>query len=588
MRKIHPETPPPFERKGIGRYDVIYPLASGGMANVYVGRLSGMAGFEKLVTLKLIHSHLSNQREFVDMFLDEARIAARIHHPNIGEIYEIVEDHGQLFIAAEYVDGRSLRHLLRERRKQNISVSCALAAWICAEVCQGLQVVHDLKDDDGTPLHPVHRDISPDNILVSYNGWVKLIDFGVAFVRDRLAHTNPGNLKGKIGYISPEQIKGEPLDRRADIFSLGVILYLATTGRHPFPGRSEAERLRKTLYCELVPPSSIAAGIDAAFESIIGKAMAVSPEHRYQQASELEADLRQYITASGQKPCAAELSGLMQSVFTSEINAHRTKLREFRKNQQSTTVEPGTGDNVVYLLPSTEPEPRLSTTVLGRSTGEQLEDAGNRRKKWALAGGAVLSGILLAGLVSVFTSGAGTEQAGSADLSNGTGTEQVGSADLSNESEGIEMVSADGVFADEQTVAATALHEKKVDSPATENPGVDEMAFVEIVLTRRPADVELLLDGEPIHVESNVIHLPNDGQKHAVLARASGYLSHTYWVAAQKGESLDIALSPSEAARSGRVTRLRAKSKGSHRMKRKTRTKTRTRPPQKVLTRNPY
>ncbi|MBN2529834.1 MAG: protein kinase [Deltaproteobacteria bacterium] len=572
IRKIKTEAPPPFERQRVGRYDVIYPLAVGGMANVYVGRLSGMAGFEKLVTLKLIHSHLSTQREFVDMFLDEARIAARIHHPNIGEIYEIVEDRGQLFIAAEFVDGNSLRHLLGESKRREIMLPCTQAAWICAEVCQGLQFVHDLTDDEGTPLHLVHRDISPSNILISYNGWVKLIDFGVAFAENRLSHTSPGNLKGKIGYISPEQIKGEPLDCRADIFSLGVILYLFATGKHPFPGKSEAERLKKTLTCDMTRPSKLSPTVDGHFECIILKAMAVSPKERYQQASELETALREYISASGEKFGASELGPLMQSLFAEERESHQKQVLEFKQKQQQVEVDVATDDNVVYLTRSTDHVTKLSTTVLCRPTSKQLRVAGGKWKMWTWGGGAFLVFCLAAALLY----GLGF-----------VGSDGGRSHPVASPETGVQRVGEDGVATEKNANIKFSQMGKTVhDAKNRDASGVSNV--VRIPVTLQPAETELLLEGAPIEVASNAFRLPNDGQQYEVEARASGYVTAKYTVRAQKGETLEIKLSRSSISTSNQITSDGAQSKMPAPIKRKARNKSGKSQTKQVLNRNPY
>ncbi|HUT77496.1 MAG TPA: serine/threonine-protein kinase, partial [Polyangia bacterium] len=278
--------PPPLGRAMVGRYEVIYPLAAGGMASVHVGRLSGMAGFEKLVAIKTIHPHLAVQPEFVKMFLDEARVAARIHHPNVGEILEIGEDDGLLFMVGELIRGQDLRQIFRQAGHSGVPISHGMIAYICSQVCLALHAAHSLSDPDLGQLHIVHRDVSPRNVLITYDGFVKLIDFGVASVRGKISQTEADGLKGKIGFMSPEQLRGHGVDRRSDVFSLGVMLYLMVTGTHPFPGDSDGARVERVLHGPIVPPRQVNPHTRPEMEAITLKAMARDRVERYRDAAE--------------------------------------------------------------------------------------------------------------------------------------------------------------------------------------------------------------------------------------------------------------------------------------------------------------
>ena len=546
QRQLHSETPS-FKRHTIGRYDIIYPLASGGMAAVYVGRLSGMAGFEKLVTLKIIHSHLAAERQFIEMFLDEARLAARIHHPNVGEIYEIIEDHGQLIIAAEFIDGFSLRHLLRESRERRISISRPIAAWICAEVCQGLQVVHALTDDDGHPLNLVHRDISPSNILLSYNGWVKLIDFGIAFAENRLAHTIPGNLKGKIGYISPEQLKGESLDCRADIFSLGVILYQLVTGRHPFPGNSDAERLRKTLDDEIVLPSRILP-IEDTLETIILRALAKSPSDRYQNAATLGRDLRHYIARIREITGASDVAHLMNTLFASQKALHQERIFEFK---QSTPAPPHG-----YQLS----EVSYSSSRTGADDSEVVE----RKHRFSIR--ELVLFVVIGGVVaSLFT--AGIFRLLSPD---------VGSLPRHDD---IEAVVGD--MKDVSEIIDTHGVGLRATEKSPSKSGENKARVIAIAVEVQPIETKLLLNGKELNVEGNLIELPEEGAVYDIVAQAPGYFSETHRIVAKEGERLVIELSPTPER--SPETKKHQKSRG-----RKSTVNQGSKKSTRVLKRNPY
>ncbi|MDF2695735.1 MAG: serine/threonine protein kinase, partial [Labilithrix sp.] len=227
--------PPPATALAPGdrldRYELLGVLAQGGMGTVWLARLTGKHGFERLVALKTILATYGNDRQFCDMFLDEARIAAQVDHENVARILEIGEDRGVLYHAMELVDGESLRRLYRDIRAVGAPFPLAVALRIGADVCAGLHAVHELHGPDGMPLEVVHRDVSPQNILVTVRGTIKLIDFGVAKARERRTEdTTAGTLKGKIEYMAPEQARGERIDRRADVYAVGAVLYELLSG----------------------------------------------------------------------------------------------------------------------------------------------------------------------------------------------------------------------------------------------------------------------------------------------------------------------------------------------------------------------
>lgn len=323
-----------LERANIAKYELIYRLGSGGMATVYVARLSGLAGFERLVAVKAIHQHLADSKKFVDMFLDEARVAAAIHHPNVAEIYDVGKDKDQFFMVGEFVHGHDLGKLLRRAEERQKPLSQGLLAQIGAQICFGLHAAHQTRDKNGKPLNLIHRDVSPNNILISYNGFVKIIDFGVAWASNRLAHTESGALKGKIGYVAPEQITGQPLDRRSDIFSAGVIQYIMATMTHPFPGSSDAERLHRIVTGDIVPPREINPDVHPELERIVLKAMSTSPADRYDSAAQMGQDLEAFAESTGAEIKSETLSSLMFELFESELLDHQSSLNLYRETKQ--------------------------------------------------------------------------------------------------------------------------------------------------------------------------------------------------------------------------------------------------------------
>lgn len=308
-------------RKQIGRYELVCPLSMGGMAAVFLGRLSGIAGFQKLVAIKVIHPHLSVQRNFVEMFLDEARLSARIHHPNVVEIFEVGESEGLYFMVAELVRGRSLRDLMRAVSRSNRSLEPPIYLTIIARVCDALHSAHTLKGTDGSSLGIVHRDVSPGNIMISYDGIVKLIDFGIAFAKGRITETESGVVKGKLDYMAPEQLHRKASDRRADIFSTGVVLYQLATGRHPFWGDNEGARLEKQLECVPIPPQEIVSDMSSKLAQTITRALSRNPEDRQQTAEELGRELRNLSFPYGALVDQQVIADLMSEIFAAEIVA---------------------------------------------------------------------------------------------------------------------------------------------------------------------------------------------------------------------------------------------------------------------------
>ena len=350
----------------IGRYDLIYRVGSGGMATVFVARLSGLAGFERLVAVKVIHQHLADSRRFVQMFLDEARMAASIHHPNVFETYEVGREEGLFFIIGEFVPGQDLNRLLRRIEEREITLSQGMVAKIASQICFGLHAAHETRDQDGNPLNLIHRDVSPNNILISYDGYVKLIDFGVAWARNKMAQTESGALKGKIGYISPEQITGQAIDRRSDIFSVGVLAYTMATLTHPFPGDSDAERLNKIITGDMLPPSAMLPEIHPEFERIILKAMSTSPMDRYDTAAEMGRELEAFAESSGDAVKTENLAELMQTIFSEERETHETRISAYRAAIEQDKSQTGEFSEDDLFLSNTETYAEISRSGIRR------------------------------------------------------------------------------------------------------------------------------------------------------------------------------------------------------------------------------
>jgi serine/threonine protein kinase len=279
---------PRLARESIGEFELLYRIAFGGMAELFAARRRGSS---EVVALKRILPELAGDRVFVDMFLDEARIAATLDHPNIVKVHETGSADGQHFMVMEHLVGRDLAAVTRGLRERAEAMPEAAAIRIIADAARGLHHAHEMKDPGGEPLRIIHRDVSPRNIFLTAAGAVKILDFGIAKARDRLSVTRTGTVKGKFPYMSPEAIRDEELDRRTDIFSLGVLLWELTTGLRLFTGATDYEILRRVLNRPVPRPSEVSQGYRPELEAVVMRALAKQRDRRYPTAAALAADL---------------------------------------------------------------------------------------------------------------------------------------------------------------------------------------------------------------------------------------------------------------------------------------------------------
>lgn len=259
----------------IGRYTVERRLGSGGMADVYLCRQAGMGGFDRQVVVKQIREHLREREDVVFMFLDEARLVAQVNHPNVVQIYDIDEQEGLPYLVMEYVRGLSFETLSKRLQQRGVQYPIDLVAALGEQACAGLNAVHELRDKSGAALGVVHRDISPSNLLLSADGVVKVIDFGVARAKNRLSVTSAGHLKGRAGYVAPEALTDTVLDRRADLFALGVVLYELCTGKILFDRESDLARLSAVLTTRVPPLSSVRSDVVSGMSDVLSRALEI-------------------------------------------------------------------------------------------------------------------------------------------------------------------------------------------------------------------------------------------------------------------------------------------------------------------------
>lgn len=294
-----------------GQYELIEHIATGGMAEVYKARMKGLEGFQKIVAIKRILPHLTDNDEFVTMFIDEAKLAAQLQHPNIIHIYDLGKIERSYYIAMEYIDGLDLRSILNKLQAKGERFPLPLALYVGARLADALDYAHRKRDFKGQAMALVHRDVSPQNVLISYEGEIKLCDFGIAKAASKASHTRAGALKGKLQYMSPEQAWGKDLDHRSDIFSLGLVLYEMIVGRKAFSGDSELSILEQVRSPKLVPPRQVDSTIPPEVEQILLKALKEKREERYQSAADMAKDLEAAMRAFEPTPSAAQLAAFL-------------------------------------------------------------------------------------------------------------------------------------------------------------------------------------------------------------------------------------------------------------------------------------
>ncbi|WP_169791373.1 serine/threonine-protein kinase [Sandaracinus amylolyticus] len=380
----------------VGPYRVLARLAAGGMSEILLARRAGVAGLERLVVLKRMRPDLVSEPELRDALLDEARIMLGLRHPNVVAVQELACEGDELYLVMEHLRGDNLLALMRAVRAHRSEIDLALAVHVAADVCAGLHAAHELVDDDGAPLHVIHRDVSPQNVFVTFDGEVKLIDFGIARFADRVARTKSGVVKGKFAYMAPEQFSGEPLDRRTDVFAAGVVLHELLTGKRLFARTSDRDMLMAILSDPVPRPSALAQarGIPPALDEICMRALARDRGDRFATAGEMRAALREQLPALDPRLDPREtLSRLTKQVLAPRLAEVDALLRRARR--------PGPEKVDRKPAPISEPPPRLDPPSVPLELDVAVEERapeprhGTRALAFALGAGA---GVALAGL----------------------------------------------------------------------------------------------------------------------------------------------------------------------------------------------
>lgn len=403
----------------LGRYELVRKLASGGMAEVFLAKVSGPLGFQKSLVLKRMLPHLASTEEYVQMFLSEARVQAQLTHPNLVQIFDFGEADGNYFIAMEYVDGVTLRSVLASHAKRNTPLTVGVAARIMTLICEGLHFAHTAVDSETrTPLNIVHRDLSPDNVLISRHGAVKLFDFGIAKSSMNTHQTGLGVLKGKLAYMAPEQLKSENIDARADVFSLGIMLYEMMTGSRPINANTDAEIMRNMLFEPFVPARARRPDLPIAVENLLNKAIAKDRELRFASCEQLSQALEALLEKSSDDSSPGAIARLVidstveapapspASVPTIATRVHlpsnRDEVATRMLIRQTPATSQATPAAVPQGVPSTMATPSSRTLLpyLYRDTFTVRVQSNGQR--WALVFTGQLKGSDAAALASLF------------------------------------------------------------------------------------------------------------------------------------------------------------------------------------------
>ncbi len=552
----------------VGKYRIIAKLGEGGMAHVFLAVSHGPVGFSKLAVLKVVRPQLAEDPEILRMFLDEARLAGRLNHANVVQTYEVGEEDGRYVLVMEYLEGQPLRALQRRTGEKGLSIPLPLQLKILVDALSGLHYAHELRDFDGTPLHLVHRDVSPHNIFVTYDGQVKVLDFGIAKAATSSQETKSGVIKGKVSYMAPEQFQSGIVDRRADIYSMGAMLWQTATGRRLWRGEPEAKVLFAVANGEIPRPSDVQPGVPLELERICMRALAVDPSHRYPTAEHLQKDLRALASELSTTVSALELGAFVAREFATE----RRHLRERIEHQLSRT-EAGSGVSLLNLhnpLLATGSSASRSRSALGSGTPppmpqEMTPVSGSLRDYQGTPSGASLSNASFSGsrlsVNPAFVPGRlsappSSESSPSQFRAIADPPQQPGTS-----RKGILIAAATGAVLALGVIAGAAAHVFSSRAPAVDSPNpassvaappvtvaaqtsavTSPEQHVELEIKASPSHATILLEGRTLEGNPVIERLSKSSQTYEVLIEAPGYVSRTMRVTADRSTMLEVEL----------------------------------------------
>jgi serine/threonine protein kinase len=381
----------------VGRYALYGEIAKGGMATVYFGRLHGAVGFSRTVAIKRLHPHYTSDSEFVSMFVDEARLAARVQHPNVVSTLDVIAKDGELMLVMEYIQGESLSRLMSSSRNRNERIPWRITAAIINSILSGLHGAHEAKNERGEPLGIVHRDMSPQNVLVGADGVVRVFDFGVAKASGRAQDTRKGQFKGKLAYAAPEQLAGQPIDRRVDIYAASVVLWEMVANRRMFKADDEMQLYAAVREGRIEPPSHVVSDIPAGLEAIVMRGLATDPAYRFATAREMAIALEEVMPHAS----AREVAEWVGRVAKSKLDERSRRIEEIETNTPVMVSDSGVRDLPTLVRTSSPPPSSISTSgIVPAMTAPLAAPAPRKRSRaWLVIAVLLIAGSAAGGVV---------------------------------------------------------------------------------------------------------------------------------------------------------------------------------------------
>lgn len=390
-----------------GNYILIEKLGTGGMAEIYKAKMEGVEGFQKLVAIKKILPQFSHNKDFTTMFIDEAKVAAQLSHRNIVHIYDLGKIENSYFIAMEYMEGTDLRKVIHEAKEKNEKIPIPIGLFIASHVASALDYAHNKKDPEGKPLNIVHRDVSPQNILISKDGEIKICDFGIAKAASKASHTRAGSLKGKLQYMSPEQAWGKQVNFKSDIFSLGIVLYEMFSGKHLFEGDSELSILEKVRHPKFQPLSKLIKDCPPELENIINKALKENEDERYPDANSMKKEIEELLSRYEPKVTEKTISEYLLYLEGLKDKFMEFKYKSAPKKEEAEPIKEPIPEKITEKKPEKEEIPLKPPEVKlpEKKTPYILEEEKSKEKKfplWAIGAG-VAAVLLIVGILFLST-----------------------------------------------------------------------------------------------------------------------------------------------------------------------------------------
>lgn len=524
----------------LGKYRLIAEIARGGMGIVYLAMVQGPGGFNKLVVVKELKPELVEEPAFLTMFLDEARLAARLNHPNIVTTNEVGNDGERYFMAMDYLDGRGLDRVRRRARNAGQGLSVPMHLRVLCDMLAGLHYAHTLTDFDGSPLHVVHRDVSPQNVFVTFDGQIKLLDFGIAKARDSMQETQAGVLKGKMAYMAPEQARGEKVDVRADIFSAGVVMWESLAGRKLREGQSEQQSLMALVDRDLPRISSIKPWIPEALDTICARAMAWEREDRYPTALAFQEALEGYLSSTGTNITAREVGQCVSTLFRDDRAETNALIERYVTHARTAPAE---DDDLPVIDVSMSP---LSlNTPISSSFDVPSFDLASGNSPSPTSASSNASGSLLAPPPPPVPDPAPARPARRVAVVAGAAVGVIAIAGVlfatrSHDKPAPAAPAASLVSPGAAPAPAPAAMSPSVEPPAT--------AMVDIDIRATPVTATIVIDGAPVDGNAFRKRVVSDGRPHQLIVSAPGFISRAEQVTFDANVRLELSLQPAPKA----------------------------------------